>query len=61
MTLEESLSKNKLCPICGLKGSGPHYRNVPVKGKVYRYPYFAHYVSKGKIKWCYLPKKLLER
>ena len=51
---------SKLCPRCGVVGTGPHYRNVPVKGRIYRYPYFSHFQN-GQRRWCYLSRKLLAR
>jgi hypothetical protein len=45
----------KLCPKCGLEGSGPYARWVlnPIKKRYEPYYYFAH-KREGKIKWCYL-------
>lgn len=51
---------SKRCPKCGVVGTGPHYRDVPVKGHVYRYPYFSHFQD-GQRRWCYLSRKLLAR
>jgi hypothetical protein len=47
----------KLCPRCGLEGSGPYERWVKnSRHKRYEpYLYFAHRQCK-KIKWCYIGK-----
>ena len=52
------------CPVCGKKGSGPHWRAVYNRvHKRYVYPYFAHYAgyqgNTRKIDWCYISKKRL--
>jgi hypothetical protein len=47
----------KLCPKCGLEGSGPYKRWVlnSRKKRYEPYYYFAH-KHNGKIRWCYLGK-----
>ena len=54
----------KECPVCGKKGSGPHWKLVYNKVHMgYVYPYFAHYVgTRGTtriIEWCYIGKRRL--
>jgi len=50
----------KLCPRCGEPGSGPYSRYVlnPLKKRYEPYYYFCHRIE-GKIKWCYIPKKMI--
>ncbi len=51
--------EKKLCPRCGKPGSGPYSRWVRnSRGKRYEpYLYFAHREN-GRVRWCYLGKKL---
>jgi hypothetical protein len=54
----------KECPVCGKKGSGPHWKTVYNKVHMqYTYPFFAHYAgTRGKtriIEWCYIGKQRL--
>jgi hypothetical protein len=55
--LSNTSKAKKLCPRCGLPGSGPYQRWVRnSRHKRYEpYSYFAHKHGKT-IKWCYLSK-----
>jgi len=54
-----------VCPRCGHVGYGIFMKTFHLRGRVYRYEYFAHPGRKGRhsIRWCYLPKnrRRLER
>lgn len=49
------VNKRKICPKCGLEGTGPYARWVlnSRKQRFEPYFYFSHKKS-GKIRWCYL-------
>jgi predicted nucleotidyltransferase len=47
----------EICPICGQAGSGIYWKSMRSRGRVYRYAYFAHHLSRKRLKWCYLGRE----
>ena len=52
------LDMKAVCPKCKKPGYGIYVRWA--KDRKHRYYYFQHY-EKGRIRWCYIPRKIAEQ